>query len=63
MFRELLETKDKYNLEKTGKGRFVHYVIIKNDGEELINMEFSSPEEAEKYASKKGWKLDSKGVK
>ncbi len=45
-----------YKIVSSGQGNFKIWSIIKQDGSELLNMEFDSPEEAQKYADKKGIK-------
>ena len=54
-FKEMFEEKTKYVISKVGKGHFEHYVIEKYKGNdvELIDMEFSSVDEAKKYAIKR----------
>jgi len=46
----------------TGKAEFKKYQLMVPDGSELIDMEFTSPAEAKKYAKKKGFKLTEGGT-
>jgi hypothetical protein len=48
-----------YMISKGGRKDYPHYVLEKTDGSKLIDMTFSSPEEAKKYATKRGLKLSS----
>jgi hypothetical protein len=50
---------DSYMISKAGKKDNPHYVLEKPDGSKQIDMFFSSPEEAKKYADKKGLKVSS----
>jgi len=50
---------DSYMISKGGKKDNPHYVLEKPDGSKQIEMEFTSPEEAKKYADKKGLKVSS----
>lgn len=51
-----------YMISKSGTTSNPEYVIEKPDGSAMIDMRFSSPEEAKKYADKKGLKIsDQKG--
>ena len=54
------ESNDSYMISKGGRKDNPHYVLEKPDGSKQIDMFFSSPEEAKKYAVKKGIKLSSK---
>jgi hypothetical protein len=55
------ETKEEsYMISKSGSKSNPHYVLEKPDGSKQINMMFSSPEEAKKYAAKKNLKISSK---
>lgn len=49
-----------YMVSKAGSKAQPSYVLEKPDGSAQIDMTFSSPEEAKKYASKKGLKVSSK---
>jgi hypothetical protein len=50
---------DSYMISKGGKKDNPHYVLEKPDGSKQLDMEFTSPEEAKKYADKKGLKVSS----
>ena len=56
---DLKEADQTYMISKGGSKTNPHYVLEKPDGSEQIEMEFSSPEEAKKYADKKGLKVSS----
>jgi hypothetical protein len=49
-----------YMISKGGSKTNPHYVLEKPDGSKQIDMNFTSPEEATKYAAKKGLKVSSK---
>jgi hypothetical protein len=50
---------DSYMISKGGKKDNPHYVLEKPDGSKQLDMEFTSPEEAKKYAEGKGIKISS----
>ena len=54
------ESTEEYMISKTGSKSIPSYVLEKPDGSKQIDMFFSSPEEAKKYATKKNLKLSSK---
>jgi len=54
------ETTEEYMISKSGSKANPSYVLEKPDGSKQIDMFFSSPEEAKKYAAKKNLKLSSK---
>jgi hypothetical protein len=54
------ETTETYMISKSGPKDNPSYVLEKPDGSKQIDMMFSSPEEAKKYAAKKNLKLSSK---
>jgi len=59
-YKELWEKEgDSYMISKAGKVDNPHYVLEKPDGSKQLDMFFSSPEEAKKYAEKKGIELSS----
>ena len=59
-YKELWEKEgDSYMISKAGKADNPHYVLEKPDGSKQLDMFFSSPEEAKKYAEKKGIKISS----
>jgi hypothetical protein len=51
---------EEYMISKSGSKSNPHYVLEKPDGSKQIDMMFSSPEEAKKYATKKNFKVSSK---
>jgi hypothetical protein len=51
---------ESYMISKSGSKSNPHYVLEKPDGSKQIDMMFSSPEEAKKYAAKKNIKVSSK---
>jgi hypothetical protein len=53
-------TEESYMISKSGSKSNPHYVLEKPDGSKQIDMMFSSPEEAKKYAAKKNIKVSSK---
>jgi hypothetical protein len=53
------EKEELYMISKGGRKDNPHYVLEKTDGSKQISMTFSSPEEAKKYAAKKGLKVSS----
>ena len=53
------EKEELYMISKGGRKDNPHYVLEKIDGSNQISMTFSSPEEAKKYAAKKGLKVSS----
>jgi len=53
------EKEELYMISKGGRKDNPHYVLEKTDGSNQISITFSSPEEAKKYANKKGLKLSS----
>lgn len=54
-----IKEEESYMISKAGKKDNPHYVLEKPDGSKQIDMEFTSPEEAKKYAAKKGIKISS----
>jgi len=54
------ESTETYMISKAGSKGIPYYVLEKPDGSKQIDMMFSSPEEAKKYATKKNLKLSSK---
>ena len=56
---DLKEADQTYMISKGGSKANPHYVLEKPDGSGQIEMNFSSPEEAKKYADKKGIKVSS----
>lgn len=57
-YKELWEDDDNsYMISKAGKKDNPHYILEKPDGSKQLDMFFSSPEEAKKYAEKKGIKI------
>ena len=53
-------TEESYMISKSGSKSNPHYVLEKPDGSKQIDMMFTSPEEAKKYAAKKNLKISSK---
>jgi hypothetical protein len=47
----------KVKIVASGKGEMKKYQLMVPDGSELIDMEFTSPNEAKKYAKKKGFQI------
>jgi enolase len=56
LYESINEAK-KVKIVASGKGEMKKWQLMAPDGSELVDMEFSSPAEAKKYAKKKGFQL------
>jgi len=50
---------DNYGIHKQGQGHFKSYVLIDDETSDMVDMQFSSIDEAQKYADKKGLNVTS----